>query len=242
MFPFQWVTFLQCDLCGMRFWVLESHNLSVKEVFTGRAEESTMDTWRSLRACGLPVMGQVSPLVLRSRDITLLTKGPYRQSYGFSSSHLWMWELDYKESWAPKNWCFWTVMLKTLQCPSACQETQSVHPKGNQSRIFIGRTNAEAETPIVWPPDGKNWLIWKPWCWERLKAGRKGDGRAWNGWIASPGLNGHVLSRFLELEMDREAWHAAVYRVTKCQTWMSDWTKLNSEMFSPWKESYDKPR
>ena len=84
------------------------------------------------------------------------------QSYGFSTSHVWMWELDYKESWALKNWWFWTVVLeKTLESPLDCKEVQLVHPKGNQSWIFIGRTDAEAETPILWPPDVKNWLIWK---------------------------------------------------------------------------------
>ena len=95
------------------------------------------------------------------------------QSYVFSSSHVWMWELDYKESWVPKNWCFWTVVLeKTLKSPLGCKECQPVHPKGNQSWIFIGRTDIEVETPILWPPDVKNWLIWKDpdagndWKWE----------------------------------------------------------------------------
>ena len=89
-------------------------------------------------------------------------KGPSSQSYGFSSSHVWMWELDHKESWAPKNWCFWPVVLeKTLESPLDCKEIQQVHPKGNQSWIFIGRTDGEAETPILWPPDAKNWLIGK---------------------------------------------------------------------------------
>ena len=84
------------------------------------------------------------------------------QSYGFSSSHVWLCELDYKENWAPKNWCFWTVGLeKTLESPLDSKEIQPVHPKGNQFWIFIGRTDAEAETLILWPPDGKNWLIWK---------------------------------------------------------------------------------
>ena len=98
--------------------------------------------------------------ILKSRDIT--NKGLSSQSYDFSSSHVWMWDLDYKESWVPKNWCFWTVMLeKTLESPLDCKEIQPVHPKGNQSWIFIGRTDDEAETPILWPPDVKNWLIGK---------------------------------------------------------------------------------
>ena len=89
-------------------------------------------------------------------------KGQSSQSYVFSSGHVWMWALDYKESWVPKNWCFWTVVLeKTLESPLDCKEIQPIHPKGNQSWIFIGRTDAEAETPILWPPDGKNWLISK---------------------------------------------------------------------------------
>ena len=89
-------------------------------------------------------------------------KGPSSQSYGFSSSHVWMWELDYKESWVLKNWCFRTVVLeKTLESPLDCKEIQQVHSKGNKSWIFIGRTDAEGETPIIWPTDGKNWLIGK---------------------------------------------------------------------------------
>ena len=88
-------------------------------------------------------------------------KGLSSQIYGFSSSHVWMWELDHKESWAPKNWCFGTVVLeKTLESPLDCKEIQTVHPKGNQSWVFI-RTDAKAETPILWPPDVKNWLIGK---------------------------------------------------------------------------------
>ena len=87
-------------------------------------------------------------------------KGPFSQSYDFSSSRVWIWELDHKESWAPKNWCFWTVVLeKTLESSLDCKEIKLVHPKGNQSWIFIGRTNAEAEAPTLWPPDEKNRLF-----------------------------------------------------------------------------------
>ena len=91
-----------------------------------------------------------------------VNRGPSKQGYGFSGGHVWMWELDYKESWAQKNWCFWTVVLeKTLESPLDCKEIQPVHPEGDQSWVFIGRTDAEAETPILWPPDVKSWLIWK---------------------------------------------------------------------------------
>ena len=98
----------------------------------------------------------------KSRDITLPTKVLSSQAYGFSSGHVWMWELDYKQTWVPKNWCFWTVLLeKTLESPLDCKEIQSVHPKGDESWVFIGRTDDEAEGPIVWPPHEKSWLIWK---------------------------------------------------------------------------------
>ena len=96
--------------------------------------------------------------VFKSRDSTLL----YSQSYGFSSSHVWMWNLDHKEDWALKNWCFGIVVLeKTLESPLDCKKIQPVNSKGNQRWIFIGRTDAEAEAPILWPPDAKNWLTGK---------------------------------------------------------------------------------
>ena len=89
-------------------------------------------------------------------------KSPSSQGCGFSSGHVYMWVLDYEESWAPKNWCFWTVVLeKTLESPLDCKEIQPVHPKGDQSWVIIGRTDAEAETPVLWPSDVKSWLIWK---------------------------------------------------------------------------------
>ena len=97
-----------------------------------------------------------------------------------------MGELDCEESWAPKNWCFWTVVLeKTLESPLDCKEIQPVHPKGDQSWVFIGRTDVEAETPILWPPNAENWLTGKAWCWEGLGAGGEGDDRGWDGWMAS---------------------------------------------------------
>ena len=113
-----------------------------------------------------------------------------------------MWELVYKESWAPKNWCFWTVVLKTLESPLDCKEIQPVHPKGNQSWIFIGRTDAEAETPILWPPNEKNWLTGKD-----PDAGTDGEG------------NGNPLQcSCLENPRDRGAWWAAVHEVAQSQT------------------------
>ena len=115
-------------------------------------------------------------------------KGPSSQSYGFFSSHVWMWELDYKESWALKNWCFWTVVLeKTLESPLECKESQSVNPNGNQSWIFIGSTDAKAETPIFVATLCEELThLKRPWCWERLKAGGEMDDRGWDGWMAPP--------------------------------------------------------
>ena len=115
-------------------------------------------------------------------------KGLSSQGCGFSSSHVWM----YKESWVPKNWCFWTVVLeKTLKSPLDCREIQPVHPKGDQSWIFIGRTDVEAETPILWPPDVKNWLIWQdPGAgkdWRQEEKGATEDEMV--GWLHR--LNGH---------------------------------------------------
>ena len=139
-------------------------------------------------------------------------RGPSSQSYGFSCSHVWMWELDYKESWVLKNWCLWTMVLeKTLESPLDCKEIQPVHPKGNQSRIFIGRTDAEVETLILWPPDGKNWLIWKDHdAGKEWRQGEKGmtedEMVGWHHW-----LNGHEFEQLRELVMDREDWRAAVH-------------------------------
>ena len=116
-------------------------------------------------------------------------KGPSSQSYGFTSSHVWMWELDYKESWALKNWCFWTVVLeKTLESPLDCKEIKSVNSKGNQSWIFIGSTAVEAKIPILWPPDAKNWLIGKDpdpekdWRWEE-KGMTEDEMVGWHHWL-----------------------------------------------------------
>ena len=139
-----------------------------------------------------------------------------------------MWELDYKESWAAKNCCFWTVVLKkTLESPLDCKEIKPVHPKGDQSWVFIGGTDVEAETPILWPPDVESWLIWKDpdagKDWGQKEKGTKADEMVrWH-----HGHSGHGFVWTRELVMDREAWHAAVHEVVKSQTWLSYGTKLN---------------
>ena len=112
-------------------------------------------------------------------------KGLSSQSYGFSSSHVYMWEVDYNESWEPKNWCFSTAVLeKTLENPLDCKEIKPVHPKGNQSWMFIGRTDAEAETPILWPLDAKDWFIGKDPDTGKIEGRRRGW-RGWDGWMTS---------------------------------------------------------
>ena len=115
-------------------------------------------------------------------------KGPSSQGYGFSSGHMCIWELDYSESWAPKNLCFWTIMLKkTLEILLDCKEIQPVHPKGDQSWVFSGRTDVEAEIPILWSPDAKSWLTGKdPDAGKDWRQGGEGDNRGWDGWMASP--------------------------------------------------------
>jgi len=130
--------------------------------------------WTSARRASLSITNSRSPdkpmsieLVMPSNHLILccpllLLPSIFSSIRVFSSGHVWMWELDYKESWAPKNWCFWTVVLeKTLESPLDCKEIQPVHLKGDQSWVFIGRTDVEAETPILWPPDAKSWLIGK---------------------------------------------------------------------------------
>ena len=133
-------------------------------IFLGSRITTDGDCSREIKRClllGRKVMTNLES-ILKSRNITLPTKVPLVKVMVFPVVNVWIWELNYKESWVPKNWCFWTVVLeKTLENSLDNKEIQPVHPKGNQSWIFIGRTDVEAETPILWPPDTKNWFIWK---------------------------------------------------------------------------------
>ena len=140
---------------------------------------------------------------IKKQRLYFANDGPSSQGYGFSSSHVWMWELDYKESWAPKNLCFWTVVLeKTLESPLNCKEIKPVNLKGYQSWIFIGRTDAEAEAPVLWPPDMKNWLIWKDpdagKDWGQVDKGMTEDEMVgWDGRVKHHWHDGHEFEQTL---------------------------------------------
>ena len=187
-----------------------------------------------------------------------VNKGPSSRGHSFSSGHVWMWELDYKESWVPKNWCFWTVVLEnTLESPLDCDEIKPVNPKGNQSWIFIGRTDAEAEIPTLWSPDGnssseKTLMMGKiegsrrrgrqrmRWLVGIADSMNRSLSRSWSWWwTGKPGMlqsigsqsqtHNWVTELNWELVEDRGAWNTVVYKVTKSQTQLSNWTTTGNK-------------
>ena len=164
-------------------------------------------------------------------------KGLSSQSYGFSSSHVWIWELDHEESWVPKNWCFWAVVLeKTLESPLDCKEIQPVHPKGNQLQIFIGRTDAEAEAPILWPPHVKKWLIGKDSDaqkdWRQENGTTEDEMVGWHHWLSR---HGHEFEQALgdgEGQGSLAGWSSWGHKESDT---MKDWTtttELNRQVAS----------
>ena len=195
-----------------------------KTIFLGSKITADGDCSHEIKRC-LLLGGKAWQHIKKQRHY-FANKSLSSQSYGFPSSHVWMWELDHKEGWALKNGYFWTMVLeKTPESPLDNKEIQPVHPKGNQSWIFIGRTDAEAETPILWLSDAKNWLIGKDhdagkdWRWE--EKGMTG----WDGWMASLTQWTWVWASSWKLVKDREAWCAAVHGATKSQTWVSNGTE-----------------
>ena len=215
-------------------WQIDGKTVETVRDFISFGSKSTADGECSheIKRClllGRKVITNLDGMLI-NKDITLLTKVHLVKAIVFPVI-VWMWELDYKESWVLKNWCFWTVVLeKTLESPLDWKEIKLVNPKGNQSWVFFGRTDAQAEAPILWPRDVKNWLLEKTLMLGKIEGGRK---RRWQRtrWFNDiTNLMDMSLSKLQKLDMDRKAWRASVHGVAKCQTWLTTWTELMSNL------------
>ena len=171
--------------------------------------------------------------ILKNRDITLLTKFCIVKAMLVK----WMWKLDHKEGWVPKNWCIWIVMLE--KSPLYSKKIKPVSPKGNQFWIFIGRTDAEAEAPVLWPPDGKSWLLGKPWGPERLRARGEGGGRRIRLLDNITDSVDMSLRKLQEIVKNREAWCALGHGVAKSWTWLSNWISTTARFYQDIPDFFD---
>ena len=170
-------------------WQIDGETMEIVTDFICLGSKITLDgdCSHEIKRCPLLVRKVITNLdsILKSRDITFFDKVPYSQSYDFSSSHVWMWELDYKKGWGLRNWCFWIVLEKNLESPLDSNEIQLVNPKGNQSWIFIGRTDGEAVALILWLPNAKSQFTRKDPDLGKIETMRVGDDRGWVRWMAS---------------------------------------------------------